>query len=57
MTSEDREQYIKDNAVALVTRLEAKCERYREIVKRLENSRTAMRRLLVETTEDRQLLY
>ena len=57
MTSEDREQYIKDNAVALVTRLEAKCERYREIVKPLENSRTAMRRLLVETTEDRQLLY
>ncbi len=45
-TTEDRERFINDNAVAMVTGLEAKVARYRKLIKKLEQSRSDLRRLL-----------
>jgi FtsZ-binding cell division protein ZapB len=43
-TVTDREQFIRDNAVAVVSDLEAKVKRQAETITRLETSRNEMRR-------------
>ena len=51
MTDPDRAQYLCDNAVAIVTDLEARIVRYKNTITALEKSRADMRGLLTTQAE------